>query len=62
MSTNCSNIVIFPIYGQFGAIQKLDSRNISANLTFSFTVTFYLARTKNRTKKSLTQLSHSCSE
>ena len=25
MSTNCDVIVIFPIYGQFGAIRKLDS-------------------------------------
>ena len=25
MSANCDVIVIFPIYGQFGAIQKLDS-------------------------------------
>ena len=25
MSTNCNAIVIFPIYGQFGAIQKSDS-------------------------------------
>ena len=25
MSENCDVIVIFPIYGQFGAIQKLDS-------------------------------------
>ena len=25
MSVNCDVIVIFPIYGQFGAIRKLDS-------------------------------------
>ena len=25
ISANCDVIVIFPIYGQFGAIQKLDS-------------------------------------
>ena len=25
MSTNCDAIVIFPIYGKFGAIQKPDS-------------------------------------
>ena len=25
MSTSCDGIVNFPIYGQFGAIQKLDS-------------------------------------
>ena len=28
MSTNCDGIVIFPIYGQFEAIQKTDSRHI----------------------------------
>ena len=26
MSANCDVIVVFPIYGQFGAIQNLDSR------------------------------------
>ena len=28
MSVNCDVIVIFPIYGQFGAIRKLDSGRI----------------------------------
>ena len=28
MSANCNVIVIFPIYGQFGAIRKPDSRPI----------------------------------
>ena len=28
MSASCDVIVIFPIYGQFGAIQKLDSGRI----------------------------------
>ena len=28
MSSNCGVIVIFPIYGQFGTIQKLDSGRI----------------------------------
>ena len=28
MSKNCDVIVIFPIYGQFGAIQKPDSGHI----------------------------------
>ena len=28
MSENCDIIVIFPIYSQFGAIQKLDSGRI----------------------------------
>ena len=30
----------------------------SVKLIFSLTVTFYLTKTENRTKKSLTQLSH----
>ena len=34
----------------------------SMELTFSLTITFYLAKTENRTKKSLTQLSHYCFE
>ena len=34
----------------------------SAKLTFSLTVTFYLATIENRTKKSLTHLSHYCFE
>ena len=28
MSANCDVIVIFPIYGQFGAMRKLDSGRI----------------------------------
>ena len=28
MLTNCETIVIFPIFGQFGAIRKPDSRHI----------------------------------
>ena len=47
MSKNCDVIVIYPIYDQFGAIQKPDSA----------------AKTeKKKTKKSLTQLSHYCFE
>ena len=42
MSANCDVIVIFPIYGQFGAVRKLDSRRtvyktyifIKSNLLF----------------------------
>ena len=49
MTANCDVIVIFLIYGQFGAIQKLDS-GWSVKLTFSLKVTFYLAKTENRTK------------
>ena len=56
MSGNCDVIVIFQIYGQVGAIRNAKP----IKLTFSLTVTFYLAKTENRTKKSLTQLSHYC--
>ena len=58
MSKNCDIIVIFPIYSQFGAIQKPASRHIVCKTYISLTVTFYLTKTENRTKKSPTQLSH----
>ena len=45
---NCDVIVIFSIYGQFGAIRKPGSRRL----------VFYVAKTENRTKKSLKQLSN----
>ena len=35
MLANCDAIVIFPIYAQFGAIQKPDSGRKSVKLTFS---------------------------
>ena len=54
MSENCGIIVIFLIYSQFGATVQ------SVKCIFSFIVTFYLIKTENRTKKSLTQLSHYC--
>ena len=56
MKANYDVIVTFPIHGQFEAIWKPDS----VKLTFSLTVTLYLTKTENRTKKSLTQLSHYC--
>ena len=62
MSENFDVIVIFPIYGQFGAIRDLDSGCIGLKLVFSFIVTFYLTKTENRTKRSLTHLSHYCFE
>ena len=37
MSTNCDFIVIFPIYGQFGAIWKPDSDSNSLIVTFYLT-------------------------
>ena len=46
MSANCDIIVIFLIYGQFGAIRKQDSGHVFCKTT----------------KKYLTQLSHYCLE
>ena len=62
VSVNFDVLVIFPIYGQFGVIVKLDSgRMVTLILTFLVTETFYLTKTEN-SKKSLAQLSHYCSE
>ena len=58
MSKNCDVIVTYSIHGQFGAIPKPDSRCIVGKLT----VTFYLIKTANITKKSLTQLTNYCFE
>ena len=55
MSANCDVIFIFLIYGEFGEMWKPDSGRVK--LTFSLTVTFYLTKMENRTKKS-----HYCSE
>ena len=52
MSANYDVIVIFPIYGQFEAIRKPDSGRRVCK-TFSLTVTCYLTKTENRTKKFL---------
>ena len=60
MSENCDVIAIFPIYGQFGAIRKPDSRRIICK-TYFF-INNNLLSYKNRTKKSLTQVSHYCFE
>ena len=55
VSENCDVIVFFPIYGQFAAIRDLDSgRMIFQTFTFSLIISFYLTKTENRTKKSLT--------
>ena len=62
MAENYDLIVIFPLYGQFGAIQKADSRRIVYKTCISLIVTFYLTKTENRTKISLPQISHYCYE
>ena len=60
MMAKCDVIVIFPIYDQSGEIQKPYSGRIVCKTYFSLTVTIYLAKQENKTKKSLTQLSHYC--
>ena len=50
--------IISQFFGQFGAVQRPDP----AKVIFSFIVTFCLTKNENRTKKSLTQLSHYCFE
>ena len=62
MSRNSNVIAIFLIYGQFGAIQKLDSGRIVCKTYIFIKVNFYLMKTENRTKKHLTQLSDYCFE
>ena len=54
MPVNCGFIVFFPIYGQFKAIRKPDSRRmVYKNYIF---IKSNLPETENRTKKSLTRL------
>ena len=53
-----TSLSFFFIYGQFGAIRKPDSERIVYKLIFPLTVTFYLTKTENRTKMSLTQFSN----
>ena len=62
MSENCDIIVIFWIFGQFGAVRMPDSGHGVCKSMFSVIVTFCLKKSENRTKKSLTQLSHYCFE
>ena len=62
MSANCNVTVIFLIYGQFGAIRKPDSLRIVCKTYISINSKLFHTKTKNRTKKSLTQLSHYCFE
>ena len=49
---------------KLGPVAKLDKKNEKTSkpvkLTFSLIFPFYLTKTENRTKKSLTQLSHYC--
>ena len=64
--TSCRKIVMSLSFFRFMfKLEQCGSRipdAESAKLTFSLTVTFYLTKTKNRTKKSLTELSQHCFE
>ena len=62
MSANCNIILIFPIYGQFGAICKPDSGSMGCKTYISLIAIFYLTKTENKTKKYLTQISCYCFE
>ena len=66
MMTLCRKIVTLSTFFQFIAdLEQFGSRiseALSVKLIFSLTVTFYLTKTENRTKKSLTHLSHYCFE
>ena len=63
MLESCDVLVIFPVYGQFGAIWKLNSGDAeSVKLTFALRASLYLTKSENRTKKSITQVSHYCFE
>ena len=44
---NCDVVVIFPVYGKFGAIRKLDSGHMVCIYLFSSTATFYLTKNGN---------------
>ena len=60
MSPYCDVIVIFLIYGKFGAIQKPNSTCMVCKTYISLTVTFYLTKTENSPEKSLIQVSYYC--
>ena len=62
MSENCDVIVIFRVFGQFGAVRIPDFGSRVYKKYVSVTVTFCRTKTENRTKKPLTQLSHYCFE
>ena len=62
MSANCVVNDIFPIYGRFGAMQKPVSGCIVYRTCIFTNTAFYLTKTENRIKKSVTQLLHYCFE
>ena len=58
LSEDCDVIVIFRIFGHFGAVRGADSGHRVCKTYVFINRTFSLAKTENKTKKSLTQLSH----
>ena len=60
MSANCGVIVFFEFMANLEQSGSRIPDAQSGKLTFSLIVTFYLTTTENRTKRSLTQLSHYC--
>ena len=64
--TSCQKIVTSLLFFGFMANLKQSGSRIldtySVKLTFSLRKLFYLTKTENRTKKSLTQFSHYCFE
>ena len=62
ISKNNDVIDIFPIYRQFGASQKLDSKRIVCKTYIFINCNLYLTKTENRTKKFQKQLSRYCFE
>ena len=62
MPEDCDLIVIFRIFSQFRAAWRSDSGNRVCKSQVSVIVTFFVTKTENRTKESLTQLSQYCFE
>ena len=66
MMTSCQKIVTLLSFFQFMSSLEQSGSWIpdadSVKLIFSLIVTFYITKTENRTKKSLTKLSQFCSE
>ena len=62
--TSCQQIVmslwIFPFIANLEQSESRIPESWSVEITFALTIIFYLTKTKNRTKKSLTHLSYHC--
>ena len=62
ISKNCDVIAIFQFTANLEQSGSRISDVQSVKCIFSLKVTFYLTKTENKTKKSLTQPSHNCFE